>query len=354
MGAGGNAGDDDGNAGEGGKTIKPTTKIVSPPNQLPTPARAPAKASPPGGNGIAARAQTDAMPSKNPPALKPDFEKQHGDYYLAKYTIKGVSIHLSIMKTERATVENNLVGIADAMNAANTTIADPGFRVKLCAIANATTRFTTYKGQPIIVLAPQDAHATTARHELGHAIFNYLRGIQKEKHPPRGAALQIVDIYARLKATKPVKATKRALDIESGQDKEVEVEQPAGLWIADPPQWSSAPGVRSEHPWKDADELFASAREAFLGDRKGFEASIERFAKFDPRVSEPANQLLAVLEALSKGRAPKPTKLVPSESAETDLSGMDSATPAEVALDSPINDTLRWALDPSTWPWDQP
>lgn len=298
--------------------------------------------------------QRDAKADKPSAALKPDFEKRHGDFYLAGYTIKGAVIRLSILEKDRATVEKNLVGIADVINEANRAIADPAFQVKICAIANATTRFTTYKGQSILSLAPEDANRATARHELGHATFHYLRGMQKTKSSLRGTALQIAEIYVRLAATKPVKGKVRSFDIESGQVKDVEAEHPAGLWIADPPQWKGKPGVRSEHPWDDADELFASAREAFLEDRKGFEASIKRFAKLDSKVSEPANQLLAVLEALSRGKAPDPTKPAPSKRAENDLSTMSWTTPTEDTLDSPMNDTLRWALDPTTWPWDRP
>jgi len=288
---------------------------------------------------------------KKPAALKPDFEKHHGDYYLAGYTIKGVTIRLGIGETDRARVEPNLVGIADAINEANQANSDPAFKVKICAISYATTRFTTYKRQPILSLAPDDANRETARHELGHATFDYLRAMQNTKSPFRDTALSIAEIYERLAATKPVKATERSLDFESGKVKDVEKERPAGLWIADPPQWKHGPGARSEHPWGDADEMFASAREAFLEDREGFAASIKRFAKLDPKVDQPASQLLAMLDALSKGKAPESIR--PSQAAKNALSNIPSATPTEATLDSALNDTLRWALDPATWPWDK-
>jgi hypothetical protein len=323
------------------KAVKPPAKAPPPLKPPPAPDTAAAKASPPGGNGAAARAQ-----------LKPDFEKQHDDNYLAGYTIGGISIRLSIAATERPTVEANLVGITGAIKEANAAISDPRFHVRLCAIVDTTTRFTTYRQQPILTLAPRDANPGVARHELGHATFDYLRKIQRTRSPLHSTALQIADIYARLAATKPVRATKKTRDVDTGKDTSVEMTFAAGLWIADPPQWSNEPGIRSEHPWSDADELFASAREAFFTNRQGLEASIARFADHDPAVRAPAHELVAVLDALSRGKPPPPSKHASSKEAKDALSRTSFASPAEDSL--AINTMLLWALEPSTWPWDKP
>jgi hypothetical protein len=256
---------------------------------------------------------------------------------------------LAIAHDARAKVEKNLAPIAEAIQAANKAITDAKSQVKLCAIANATTRFATFKGDPILVLNWENADAATARHELGHATFDYLRRQQGTKGPQAGTALQIADIYLQLQKTKPVKGKQRSYDFDAGGVIDKDAEMPAGLWIADPPQWSSEKGVQSEHPWQDADEFFASAREAFLTDRKGFEASIQRFAKLDSDVKKPAHQLIAVLEALAQGKAPKAAG-TPSKDAEAHLKGISFAGRTEDTLDSGLNQTLSWALKPDTWP----
>ncbi|CAN5464294.1 hypothetical protein BH09MYX1_BH09MYX1_54830 [soil metagenome] len=287
-----------------------------------------------------------------PPSVpESDFEAIHGDIYLAGYTIDGVTIRVSISVKQRAKVEKNLVAIAAAINAANRAISDERHKVKICAIANAVTRFTTFKKQPVLSIAPENADVATVRHELGHATFEYLRSIQKTRNPLNRTALQITDIFRQLAATKKVKQTERSLVVERMKVEDHREERAAGLWLADPPQWSKVRNIKSEHPWDDADEMFASAREAFLTDRKGFEASIARFSKLDSNVRAPAHQLVAILDAMAKGEPADASVPTPSKEAATDLEKIRHGVPTEETLAASVNDTLRWALDPTTWPF---
>ena len=271
------------------------------------------------------------------------------DILVAQYTVNGVRFGVTVPVVERAAIEKAIPAIADAITEANARISDPKFRVKVCAIAGATTRFATLGDASVLVLDVHDANAPTARHELGHATFHFLRHVAGDaKQPLHDIAFQLTDVFRRLADTKVVK--QYVIHSDGRRD---EKELPAGLWIADPPQWSGERKLASEHPWDDADEMFASAREAYLVDRSGFEASISRFAKLDRAVVQPAAQLIALLEALKTGKAPAHVPK-PSGGATDALAAIDEAGKVEATLDSPLNDTLRWALDPSTTPWDHP
>jgi hypothetical protein len=287
--------------------------------------------------------QLDTKPGKTP-ALTPDLEVRHGDWLIARFHVKSVQFPVTVGVAEMPRIVAAIPAIAAAIEEANARISDQAFRVATCAIASATTRFTTLAGKPVLVLDAKNADAATARHELGHATFHYLRQIPDgSKNPLRGSALAVTDIFLRLAATKPVKASKVSSD---GTPSEQEL--PAGLWIADPPQWSGARKLPSEHPWDDADEFFASAREGYLVDRRGLEAAVARFTKLDPAVRVPAAQLLATLGALTGGKAPP--KVSPGPDAAKELGRIPQAGAVEDTLDSIINDTLRWALDPTTIP----
>jgi hypothetical protein len=176
--------------------------------------------------------QCDPAPPKGA-TLKADLEKKHGDILVAQYTVKGIHFGVTIGVTDRTRIEKNIVAIADAIVEANALITDPNFRVKTCAIANATTRFATLDGASC---SCSMRTWPTVRHELGHATFHFLRAITgAAKQPLRDVALQLTDIFRELAATKPVKSK----TIASNGTTE-EMERPAGLWIADPPQWSGS------------------------------------------------------------------------------------------------------------------
>lgn len=216
-----------------------------------------------------------------------------------------------------------------------------GIRVMTCFIAPTTTRFALWEGKPVLMLDPTEARRQTAAHEMGHAIFYYLekRAESKEADAARAGnfRLKIADIYARLANTK---------EATVGEDVIA-----AGLWIADPSQWS--PGSAKEHPWQDADEFFASAKAAFQINRKGFEKTIARFKKIDPAVGPPAKELIALLDAFfTKGDLP--SKGLPearATAARKELERISGVSKVEdTAGTSPL---LYWLIHPEKRPGGQ-
>jgi len=94
-----------------------------------------------------------------------------------------------------------------------------------------------------------------------------------------------------------------------------EADHPAGLWLADPSQWSAS--YKTEHPWDDADEFFASGRKAWVMSPKIRDKAIAKFTKADPAVKKPAADLLALLSGLPESKTPNTPKTpLSKESAE--------------------------------------
>jgi hypothetical protein len=226
-------------------------------------------------------------------AEKLDLPWKHGDYSLFEQTSSGIRVLVGTAGDVTA-VTAAIPGIAKQIAAGNARIPDPSYRVRSCLIVPTTTRFALFDGDPVLMLDPSNADAATAAHEMGHAIFHALDQIgssgSKQAGPASAFRLRIADIYLRLSETK-----EHTVD---------EHTHPAGLWIADPSQW--APKGAMEHPWDDPDEFFASAREAWVIDRRGFTDAIARMTKIDPKVKKPAQELVALLAAfLGKGQLPK-------------------------------------------------
>jgi hypothetical protein len=144
----------------------------------------------------------------------------------------------------------------------------------------------------------------------------------------------VADIYARLRDTKAFT-----------HDNET---HPAGLWIADPSQW--VPGGAKEHPWQDPDEFFASSKEAFQVNRKGFESAIARFKKIDSKVEAPAKELIALLGAfLKEGKLL--SKSLPEARASAAKAQLEHETGVSRVEDTIISDTpLDWLLNPENRP----
>ena len=260
----------------------------------------------------------------------------------AKYEIDGIEFRLGVPIPDLATHEANLPSIAAEIKRANALITDSAMQVKFCVIApSVTSRYATYKGAPALPLDTNDANVETVRHEMGHAIFAFYRAAEADpKSKFKDASTVIADIYVRLKATKAVDDD----EVRTNGKKETQT-HPAGLWIVDPPQWSSQP---SEHPWDDPDEFFASARKAFLTDKKALEKSIAKFKKVDKDVAKPAAELLTALAALEKGKAAKLPKKVAAD-AKTELAALKPPTKVEDSIGT-IRQGLVWALDPSQMP----
>lgn len=231
--------------------------------------------------------------------------------------------------------------IGKRLSADNSRIKDSSSRVTICIIASTTTRFALWNDKPVLALAPPDVNVETAAHEMGHAIFHALRSQAESKAKDAAKAgkfrLIVADIYARLSETK---------EFTEGNET-----HPAGLWIADPSQW--VPGGAKEHPWQDPDEFFASAKEAYQVNLKGFESAVARFKNFDPKVEAPAKELFTLLGSFfEKGELP--SKSLPEARASTAKKELERETGVSKVEDTIMSDTpLDWLLKPANRPKQQ-
>jgi len=290
------------------------------------------------------KAEKKAGEKKGPTRL---YEHRYRGHLITKYSVKDIAFLVGVHESMIDTIEGNLDAIGAAIVAGNRWISGTALKVTTCIIAPSTTRYATYQDKPVLVLDPPDANGETATHEIGHAIFEqYRRTSGQPKSATKDVGLIIADIYLRLASTKVVQDNERDA---SGNVKQVEHQ--AGLWIADPSQWSKT--LATEHPWDNADEFFASARKAYLLDQKGFKAAIDKFTKLDSDVKAPAKELLAVLSRLASGKMPKTPKTV-SEEAAAEFSRIAEPTKIEDTLGSSLREVLKWTLDPSTIPQSKP
>jgi hypothetical protein len=263
---------------------------------------------------------------------------QHGDYTLFEERSAGIRILAAVGGADvTAAVRKAIPAIAARIATDNKVIKAPENRVMTCVIASTTTRFALLHGAPVLMLDPADANVETAAHEMGHAIFH---AFEPQGAPGKAGAapaaslhLQLADIYARLQQTKDHAIGEKTV--------------PAGLWIADPSVWN--PGEKSEHPWADPDELFASAKEAYQVNIAGFKRAIATMTKVDPAVKAPANDLMGVLDALFK-QGKLAAKAVPKDRTEAAQAAM-ARTGISMVEDTVMGGTpLDWLLNPDHRP----
>ncbi len=225
---------------------------------------------------------------------------RHDDSTLFDVTASGIHFLVGLPdKPDREKAIRGVIGsIGTRIAADNTVIKDTAFQVTTCFIVPTSTRFALLGGKGALLLSPEDANLETAAHEMGHAVFYYLRNrAETREKDAAGAAsvrLQVGDLFARLSDTK----------VTRGKGKDAE-ELPAGLWIADPSQWD--PGQKEEHPQAHPDEFFASAKAGVQVFPDGFKNAIARYSKIDPAVAAPAHDLLTLLAAVMKGELPMQT-----------------------------------------------
>lgn len=286
-----------------------------------------------GGRGAALQRTPDEEPE-----AAGDLPWKHGDYSLFEVSNSGIRFLVAVNNDQEKAIRADIPAIGKQVSADNSRIKDPSSRVTTCIIASTTTRFALWNGKPVLALAPDDVNVETAAHEMGHAIFHALKSQAESKAKDAAKAgtfrLIVADIYARLSETK---------EFTAGDET-----HPAGLWIADPSQW--LPGGAKEHPWQDPDEFFASAKEAYQINRKGFESAIARFSKVDPKVKAPAKDLLALLSAFFK-KGMLPSKRLPEERASTAKKELERETGVSKVEETIMSNTpLDWLLNPANRP----
>jgi hypothetical protein len=248
------------------------------------------------------------------------------DYTVSQYEQDGITVRvLESSKVQLASAQ--LKGIFKEITEANKWMPRPEFRVKTCLITllRGPSGMRHYKGKPIIVLDNEDVSPESVAHEMRHAIFDYYQHY-KESGDHTEAAVRIAALFFQLRATKPLKRQLRNRTFSEADNKIIPKERndTAGIWIFDPVEWSSV--EYSEHPNDNIDELFASARAAYVTSPKGLGKAIERFSRLDPKVLQPANELLALIAALKSGRVvekPLDTKLASYAEAQEEVDSIE-------------------------------
>jgi Domain of unknown function (DUF4157) len=270
-----------------------------------------------------------------------------GDYSAAETTVSGIRFLLALPTSRMDAVLALIPKFAAQIAGDNAAIGDPGRRVMTCFVTPATTRFAYWRDAPALMIDPDDAATETITHEMGHAVLDAFMHVtapdpqHSDKPPARAPATALIpsivaDLYLRLRATKPPADGRSVFAV--------------GLMMVDPSWWS--PGAKSEHPWTDADEFFASAKAAYQTDLKGLVASIARATKEDPTAGPLGKELLALLGGLfGKGRLPSGTLADERlTAAKAELGRAKSATHVEDSASGGAYPLLAYLLDPDSRP----
>ena len=140
----------------------------------------------------------------------------HGDYNAFEVTSSGVRFLVALPKEGEKEVRAAIPQLAQQINTDNAQI-QASARVMTCFITASTTRYTSWKGKPALILnPPEDVNRAAVAHEMGHARFFALTHAPSVQAPdkqtpgePAGSgapahdvALRVADLYLRLEATK--------------------------------------------------------------------------------------------------------------------------------------------------------
>lgn len=271
-----------------------------------------------------------------------------GDWTAFELTSSGIRFLAAVGKQQESAVKAAVSKLAPRIVADNAVIADSARKVMTCFITPGTTRFAYWGTKAVLLLDPADADVPTVAHEMGHAVLDALMqagasagkggsaggGADPKAKAPATVTVpaRVADLYLRLQDTKTAKDSSASV----------------GLLMVDPSEWS--PGAKSEHPWQDADEFFASAKAAYHVNRKGLEASIARATKVDKAVGPLAKELLALLDAVF-GKAKMPTAVLPADRSSAAAAELGRVKSASQIMDSvALYPQLGWLVDPKTRP----
>lgn len=305
---------------------------------------------------VNAKAGKPSARQPKPPAKDPGADLQlpwsWGDYTALEQTSSGIRFLIAVGKSEEAKAKAAVPTLAGRIAADNARIADSARRVMTCFLTPATTRFAYWGTRAVLMLDPTNADVPTVAHEMGHAVLDAMlqagAGARKATRASGGPATaettattsvpdRLADIYLRLEQTHAPKDSTKAV----------------GLMMVDPSWWS--PGMKSEHPWTNAGEFFASAKEAYQVNKKGLLASIKRATKVDKAVGPLAQELLALLDAIF-GRGKMPTDALPKDrSAATaaEIGRVKAEGTSQVVDSVGASRALEWLIDPATRPGRQ-
>ena len=256
---------------------------------------------------------------------------------------RGVRFLVAVVVEHEDPVKEAIPRIAQEIASSNVFIEDAERRVSTCFICEKDTQFAFWNDEPVVVLYEHknfNDPAGTA-HEMAHAIYDAqgrsARG--KGQGAARAAAFQlrIGDIFVRLGKTTKTTVNDRQMAV--------------GHAMVDPSQWR--PNGPFEHPFRDPDEFFASALEAYQFGRTGLQSAIQQATMLDAGVEQPANELMELLRQFVEREAISISTLTPERRKAAEEALRLAIAPAVVSHSSSgdgLADTslrLGALLDPS-------
>ena len=259
-----------------------------------------------------------------------------GDYVAFEQTSSGIRFLVAVGKTQESAASAAIAKLATQVAADNAAIKDSARKVTTCFITPATTRFAYWGQAAVLMLDPADADVPTVAHEMGHAVLDAMMQAGGTTGAKSAATTsvpaRVADLYLRLEQTK------------AGKDSTV----PVGLMMVDPSALKA--GAKSEHPWENADEFFASGKAAYQTNKKALLTSIKKATAVDRAVGPPAKELLALLDAVF-GKGGMPNDALSKDRAAAAGTELKRVKSASQILDSVgIYPQLGWLLDPAGRP----
>lgn len=250
------------------------------------------------------------------------------DAFITYESIQGIDFMIGLetgkpqFETEKfkKKVENNIETMAKQIVQDNLLIKNPSERVKKCFIVGTSTRLALDNTENILLIHPKNADGETVAHEMGHALFSFMKNNTNPKlmdvKGTEKLLLKIADIFERLRAEK-IEVTPKDL-------------RPA-THIVNPEVWG---GLSPEHPDKDVDEFFASAKASFEFGKDALIDTIIKFGRHNLNIISACAELIKVLDDFfTKGQLPEPDEKIGNEkAARSKIAGISGPEPFERSL----------------------
>ena len=261
-------------------------------------------------------------------------ELTHGDLILrikmdySEFKVEDIfryhkDLAMDLIETNRATVYHcgkhpniNLVAkvkklreVLSKVEQLNNKIPDKStFKIKYVFVAaNVSERFRTANNKGVLFLSSNTLDTgivDAAAHEASHGIFEHhstAGNADPAKRVPDNLALQVADIFVKLRNTKAAAEPQTKFDPKSppSYDSTDSTSRPAGIIPIHDTVWSGEGG----HPWSDIDEFFASAFAAFTQDPKLLDKIIDHYNKHDPRIRPLYTQLFNLFKNVGTAKS---------------------------------------------------
>jgi hypothetical protein len=236
---------------------------------------------------------------------------------LFEKTMNGIQVRFFLYTGEikkEPQIIANLSSVTAQMKKMNRMIAAPAHKVNQLFIWTAATNgFRIVLGKPVVYLDTRTAinkDLQTVAHEMGHAVnYSYIQrykpttGRKRRKLTPENIIEMTADVFLQLQNTNSKKLAN--LGVKDPITKSMVI--PVGLFMVDPWNWCtlSKSKCKTEHPWQDFDEFFASAFSGYLLNSRELRKSIAKYGKMDAKIKLWGPKLLRLLKFFKTGRIPR-------------------------------------------------